>query len=72
MKDFLSKFLKGQSKESISKEHKKCIYCGKDVYTTNIGICSRKQCIRTFQDKPLDKHGKYLQSCRSKNAKTSN
>lgn len=58
----IAKFLKGNAKITDYKENKKCIYCGMNVYTTNKGICSRKTCMRQNQNKPKDKHGKFLES----------
>ena len=61
MKNF-EKLLKGASqKETIDKENKQCIYCNKNVYTTNKGICSRKSCKR-LRGISYDKHGQYIKT----------
>jgi hypothetical protein len=60
----LKQFFLNQTDTTIDRQHKKCIYCNKDVFTTGI-CCSRKSCIRNrinYQAKKSDKHGKFLES----------
>lgn len=59
--DNIKKFLKGQSKTNIDKQHNKCRYCKQHVYSTG-DICSRKTCIRTRRTliPKYDKHGTFI------------